>query len=214
MDALGLPATLADIPLEYFANALRWLGHQPATNPRDIWVMGISRGSEAALLLGVYYSDLVHGVVAAVPSDAAICSFPGCTSAAWTLGGQPLPYTNQFDNPEPTDVPDAVIPVQRIPGPIFLDCGGADQVWNSCAYAQAIIGHLDAAHDPYPHELAAYPDAGHGIGAPIPYEPAANQAQQTVDGVSVNLSGTTPEANALALAQLWPRLLAFFAANS
>ncbi len=212
--AAGLPATLADIPLEYFANAMRWLDRQPATNPHDVWVMGISRGSEAALLLGVYFSDLVHGVVAAVPSDAAICSYPGCTSAAWTLHGQPLPYTTQFDNPQPTDHPDAVIPVQRIPGPIFLDCGGADQAWNSCAYAQAIIGRLDAAHDPYPHELAAYLDAGHGIGSPIPYEPTANQAQQTVDGVSVNLSGTAPEANPLALAQLWPRLLAFLAANS
>jgi hypothetical protein len=37
--------------------------------------------------------------------------------------GRPVPYTNQFDQPHPTDNPAAVIPVGKIHGPVFLDCG-------------------------------------------------------------------------------------------
>lgn len=89
----GLPSTLAGIPLEYFAKALRWLAAQPGVNPAKIAVLGVSRGSEAAQLLGVHYPGLVHAVIASVPSDAAICSYPGCRGAAWTLNGRPVPFT-------------------------------------------------------------------------------------------------------------------------
>ena len=61
------------------------LAAQPEVNPAKIAVLGASRGSEAAQLLGVYYPNLVHAVIASVPSDASICSYPGCTGPAWTL---------------------------------------------------------------------------------------------------------------------------------
>jgi Acyl-CoA thioester hydrolase/BAAT N-terminal region/BAAT / Acyl-CoA thioester hydrolase C terminal len=77
--APGLSQTLSKIPLEYFAGALRWLARQPGVNPGSIAVLGVSRGSEAAQLLGVYYPGLVHAVIASVPSNAAVCSYPGCT---------------------------------------------------------------------------------------------------------------------------------------
>jgi dienelactone hydrolase len=123
----GLPSQLKDIPLEYFAQALHWLARQPGVLANDIYVSGASRGSEAALLLGAYYPSLVHGVIASSPSDVSLCSYPGCTGPAWTLHGKPLPYTRQFDNPDPTDNPAAVIPVQKIHGPVLLDCGTDDQ---------------------------------------------------------------------------------------
>jgi hypothetical protein len=53
--APGLPASLADIPLEYFARALRWLRRQPQVNPVHVLALGISFGSEAALLVGAHY---------------------------------------------------------------------------------------------------------------------------------------------------------------
>ena len=65
----GLPQTLKDIPLEYFATALRWLAAQPGVDPKRVVVLGGSRGGEGALLIGSTYPDLVHAVIADVPSD-------------------------------------------------------------------------------------------------------------------------------------------------
>ncbi len=197
----GLPQTLSNIPLEYFAKAVQWLDAQPGVDPDRVWVLGGSRGSEAALLLGVHYPQLVHGVIASSPGDAALCSYPDCSGPAWTLDGQPVPYTSQFLNP--ADDPAAIIPVEQIAGPAFLDCGGDDQVWTSCTFADAIMNRLNAAHDLYPHELEAYPEAGHGVDILVPYEPA------TAGPDTALVQGGTPDANQVALAEVWPQLLAF-----
>ena len=162
---------------------------------------GTSRGSEAALLLGVHYPGLVHGVVASVPGDAAGCSFPCRGGPAWTFGGKPVPYTRQFDDPYPTDNPAAVIPVEDIEGPVFLDCGQTDAVWVSCAYSRAIMARLARNHDRYAHVLYSYPNAGHGVGSIVPYQPSE-------DGVN-ELAGRYKLSNQVADATLWPSLLAW-----
>jgi dienelactone hydrolase len=199
----GLPQSLSRIPLEYFARALRWLARQPGVDPHRILVLGISRGSEAALLLGVHYPKLVHGVIAAVPSNVANAAFPNPDQPAWTLGGKSIPYTLQFNNPAPTDVPAAVIPVERIRGPIFLVCGGLDAVWGSCPYSEAIVRRLDAHHSPHRHELFRARLGGHLVGAVVPYEPGF---------VAFDPTEETTVANEQARERLWPRLLAFLAA--
>ncbi|MCP4213751.1 MAG: hypothetical protein GY765_03795 [bacterium] len=48
----GLPATLEEIPLEYFKTAIDWLKVQPLVDPNKIGVIGSSKGGELALLLG------------------------------------------------------------------------------------------------------------------------------------------------------------------
>ena len=207
----GLPQSLEDIRLEYFAKALRWLGSRPGVDSHRLWVDGTSRGNEAALLLGVHYPGLVHGVVALVPSDAAICSYPGCAGPAWTFQGKAVPYTIQFDDPHPTDDPAAVIPVARIRGPVFLDCGGFDQVWSSCPYARAIMAEFATAHDPYPHVLMVSQEGGHGsaLGDP-PYEPGLAEYEWGTSGEGMeNVAGPTPVANDLAWAAQWPRFIDF-----
>ena len=62
--APGLPATLSNIPLEYFTKALTWIRQQPGVDSSHVLVYGNSRGSEAALLLGANFPQLVNGVVA------------------------------------------------------------------------------------------------------------------------------------------------------
>jgi dienelactone hydrolase len=201
----GLPSRLKDIPLEYFAQALRWLARQPGVLANEIYVSAVSRGSEGALLLGAYYPALVHGVIASSPNDSALCSYPGCTGPAWTLHGKPLPYTKQFDNPDPTDNPAAVIPVQKIYGPVLLDCGTDDQTWTSCTFAQAIQRHLTAVSDRYAHVLYRYVGAGHFVGGLIPYEPTS------YGYTNLNGLGDTLLANTDADARLWPEVLSFLA---
>ena len=51
-------------------------------------VLGVSRGSEAAQLLGAYYPSLVSAVVASVPSGTCLSvDIPDCSLPAWTLNG-------------------------------------------------------------------------------------------------------------------------------
>ncbi|MHB8452095.1 MAG: acyl-CoA thioester hydrolase/BAAT C-terminal domain-containing protein [Mycobacteriales bacterium] len=175
----------------------------PATGSPHAAVLefgGSDGGLSGALvsgLLAAYFPTLIHGVVASVPSDVSKCSSPGCPGPAWTLHGRPLPFTRQFDNPYPTDNPGAVIPVERIQGPILLDCAGADLVWSSCPYAQAIIKRLRQYGAAGRATLGAYPSAGHKIGALVPYQPTIGAPLYDAP-----VAGANSDANALALAQL------------
>jgi dienelactone hydrolase len=193
----GLPHSLESIPLEYFAKALRWLRLQPHVDPSRIIVLSASRGSEAALLLGVHYSNLVHAVVAQVPSNVAHGGYPDGSEPAWTLRGQLIPYTHEFNTSNPTDNPAAVIPVERIRGPVLLTCAGHDTVWASCPYAGAIIRRLDAHHDGYAHVLYRYARSDHRIGL-MPYEP---------------LAFGNDRATEITREHVWPRLLTFLDAR-
>jgi dienelactone hydrolase len=195
--APGLPPTLERIPLEYFAKALRWLGGRPEVDAGRISVLGISRGSEAALLLGVHYPQLVHGVVALVPSNSSLCGLPACAGPAWTFGGRAVPFTRSFNTPNPTDDPRAVIPVERIRGPVFAGCAGADEVWTSCAYAHAIVARRGDAPTVYFDAV----DAAHLVGTAVPYEPST-------------LSDYLAEPTERGREQLWPKLLAFLRASA
>jgi dienelactone hydrolase len=199
----GLPSTLADIPLEYFAKALRWLAAQPGVNPARIAVLGVSRGSEAAQLLGVHYPSLVHAVIASVPSNAAICSFPNCNGPAWTFDGKPVPYASQIRHPMPSNSA-AAISDQKINGPVFLDCGEADRTWPSCPYAEAILNRLNSGHDRFKHVLYAYPGAGHYVGSFAPYQPVSVPARYLYAPSFAAIQQAEPA--------LWQHLLAFLSA--
>jgi dienelactone hydrolase len=148
--APGLPATLTDVPLEYFARALRLLRAQPGVDPDHLLVDGASRGGEAALLLGATYPDLVHGVVAGVPSSR-VGRTPNGATPAWTLGGQPI-------------TPGEEIPVERIHGPVLMNCGGQDGEWPSCIFVDAVSSRLRQHHFRYPVTALKYPDGGHYVG--------------------------------------------------
>jgi dienelactone hydrolase len=192
-----LPPTLSHIPLEYFARALTWLSRQPGIDPTRLVMLGVSRGSEAALLMGVHYPRLVHAVIGMVPSDVAFCSFPGCLGPAWTFRGRPVPYLNRAENPAAN--PAAIIPVERIRGPVLVACGEDDQSWDSCDYSQAIMVRLNAHHDRYLHVRYAYPGAGHYVGLFVADQPASAAADPSA------------AADEQARALLWPRLLTFLA---
>jgi hypothetical protein len=64
----GLPKTLHNIPLGYFAKALGCCGPSPAWIPRHVLVSGVSRGGEAALLLGASFPRRSTGSSPAFPA--------------------------------------------------------------------------------------------------------------------------------------------------
>lgn len=197
----GLPSTLTRIPLEYFQKALRKLAAQPGVDPARIFAWGISRGSEAALLLGVHYPDLVHGVIAGAPSALVFGNYPSTGQPAWTLEGVAIPFVpgTDFGTTHPALQPAAVIPVEKIRGPVFTSCGGDDTVWPSCTYASAITRRLQATHSPYSHVALNYPDAGHAIGVMTGYISLTSNGG---DGGSILANGS-------ALADAHQKLLAF-----
>lgn len=215
-DEPGLPPALENVPLDYFVKALTWLGQQPGVDPRRLAVMGASRGSEAALLLGSHFPQLVHAVAAYSPSSVVNpgISPTGAGGTAWTLAGKPVPgvASYEYGDPSPRSDPQAVIPVEDVRGPIFLVSGADDELWPSPRYAAAIIARLDAAHDPLPHQSLVYPGAGHGVAVAIPYGPAPQAVVSSQYG-ELYLGGSAP-ANARADADSWPKLLHFLTAAS
>ena len=204
----GLPATLKDIPLEYFARALRWLDRQPQVLKGQTYVMGASRGSEAALLLGAHYPTLVHGVIASSPSDVSFSSSPHAGSAAWTFHGRPVPYTRLLLGPNvPAEDPAAAIPVADIRGPVFLDCGTDDQEWTSCAYALRIENRLASARFAYPHVVYRYLGVGHSVDLLVPSSPAWSHSSSPSPSTPATRCSPTPTRTPASA----PRLLAFLA---
>ena len=88
-----LPKELIEIPLEYFAEAVEWLRDRPEVGAARVGVLGMSRGGEAALLIGASVPE-VAAVVALVPSGVTGNGIGADVSAmaqsAWTLKGVPF----------------------------------------------------------------------------------------------------------------------------
>jgi dienelactone hydrolase len=186
--APGLPRNLSNIPLEYFTRALGVLRAQPGVDPHHLLVAGGSRGGEAALLLGAHFPHLVNGVVAGVPSSVVNpAERPDTGQPAWTLGGHPLlaMSPSEFGQPNPPGKPQAVIPVERIRGPVLLACGGQDLRWPSCAYVDAITVRLRAHGFTHPVTALRYPDAGHLVGGLTAWYGSLTDDALTSDGGTV-----------------------------
>lgn len=186
--AARLPSELREIDLEYFRDALEWLAAQPEADPHRLVVFGVSRGSEAAMLVGAHFGRLVSGVVAAVPSNVVVCSWPP-GAPAWMIEGRPLPYQSRFG--PPVFVQGAEIPVENIRGPMALIGGGSDRVWPSLAMAQALSDRRRAAGLSGADLLLAYPAASHALGLLLPDRPGLSAEDRR------------------AIEDAWPRILDF-----
>jgi dienelactone hydrolase len=188
----GLPSELRRIPLEYFQAALRWLAARPGVDPGRLVVYGVSRGGEAALLVGATFPDLVHGVVSCTGSAYVLGSTPP-GAAAWTYGGTPIAERG-------------AIPVERIAGPVLAFFGGKDGIGDPTPSEQEIAsrarrsGRKDIV-------VKVYPDAGHGTGCRIPNAPTGDE-YPLAPGTTL-YGGGTPTSNAEAAAAAWPLVLRF-----
>ena len=224
----GLPQMLMNIPLEYFAKAADWLRQQPGVDPKHVGIIGWSKGAEAALITAATFPKDFQAVIAFMPSSvvwSGINYGPGPISSSWTLHGQSLPWVNPVINPamfsngkplvflgpyrdglkDAAAVKKAVIPVERIAGPVLLVSATDDQIWPSSLMAKQIMQRLTEHHHAYSDESLCYAGAGHDIQAP--YRPT-NASVVAGPGGSFAFGGD-PTAYAFADRDAWNKVLAF-----
>jgi uncharacterized protein len=218
-DAPGLPKTLESIPLEYFKTAIDWFQSQPGADSGRLGVVGTSIGGEAALVVASHYPD-IKVVVAAVPSNVVwpgISTTKSSPESTWTLGGKPLPvlpygapgggfqgiyglYDNGLKGLDQHR--HAIIPVERIAGPVLLVCGRHDELWPSCPMSERIMGRLKDKRFAHPYRLLAYDDAGHAsFGPPLASDDPHLENLSTLGG--------TAAGNNAARRDAWPQSMAF-----
>jgi dienelactone hydrolase len=166
----GLPEDLVHIDVEIVGRAADWLLRRPDVNPGRVAVMGMSRGSELALLAGALLEP-IGSVVAFAPSGVCWAGFGphGPVAApAWRFGGEDIPCAGMYPMgaPPPSVAPGAPIalgpifeamlrdqdmiraaeiPIERVKGPILMVSGEADAMWPASKMAQ-IAEHRAAEH--------------------------------------------------------------------
>jgi len=198
--------TISEIPLESFPVA------ELAERNDRVAVVGVSRGAEAALLLGAY-DDRVDAVVGLSPTAymwAWIAD--GHQSSAWTWRGEALPFVPFDLDWQPADDPPsyvglyrqslmkaadraeaARIPVERFAGDLLLAAGEDDRVWPSAEFARRI-----AAVRPERTEVLISTPAGHRPVFP---------GEQPKSGGQVMARGGSDEADQALGRLVWPHLL-------
>lgn len=235
-NAPDLPEKLVNIPLEYFEESLEWLTAAPEIDPKRIGVIGGSRGGELALVLGSRFPQL-RVVVAKVPSHVV---WPGCCDEesfekpSWTWRGKgltamPKPeiaYRAKEYWPEVRDdwlgfywlglgdtsaEAAAVIPVEKINGPVLMITGGDDRCWPSSYMADLVMDRLEAKGFPHRFVHLRYDDSGHAAG-PLPYWPTVRMVNpiHPYNEEPIALGGT-PESLAHSSVDAWKKILEFLA---
>jgi dienelactone hydrolase len=222
-----LPRAFADIPVERLDEARDWLRGRATVDATRIAVYGTSKGAEFAVLAGVHL-PWVTAVVAVAATDVVWEGWgagvePGKRSS-FSFGGKPLPFVPYVDFAEefagfqagepvrmrrfqdkgraanPAAAVAARIPVEQIKAPLLVVGGQDDQVWASGMMAQNIAERRAKAG--LDTVALIYTDAGHALGD-TGFSPTTHY---DVGPLKV---GGTPEGNAHAQGDAWPRTIAF-----
>jgi dienelactone hydrolase len=232
--APGLPQALIQVEVEAVERAVSWLRGTGVVEGDTVGVIGMSRGSELALLASALL-DGVGPVVAFAPSGiswSGIGPAGPVDSPTWTFRGEPIPYARmaaapvEFLRPPTPDAPplamrpmfeaaladprvwrDAEIAVEAAKGPILLVSGEDDAMWPATTMAAMI--ERRAADRAFGHRVVHlhYPDAGHTAGG-VPGHPAETEVRHPLTGGYYALGGTHA-GNAAAREDSWPRVVSF-----
>jgi dienelactone hydrolase len=233
----GLPQTLQNVPLEYFGQALNYLGRHRRVAAGRITMLGVSKGGEAALLTGATYPTAVRAVISLVGSGlvtqgisqgvltGSLLEILRTPVSCWTYHGRELPY-----------LPNVVTPRMEAAvaagGPVALgwaapDLGNAADVARSAIPVEQITGPIllisggdDQTYGPAFQEAAAQRLASLGhthtwkhvvhqdAGHLIAAAPYRPTTQSVFPGPGVPFQfGGTPAADAAARVAIWQEVL-------
>ena len=234
----GLPPTLTDIPVEYFGTALSYLRDRADIAAGRIAVHGVSKGGEAALLIGSIF-PAVRAVVSVVGGGlitqgisqgvqtGSLLEILRTPVASWTYQGRELPYLPNVVTPRMEAAVDAGGPVSL--GWAAPDLSRADKVAEAAIAVDRIAGPVllisgadDQTYGPAFQEAAAQRLAAAGHPHPlrhIVHEGAGHliasvgyrpTTQSVFPGPGVPFQyGGTPAADAAARLATWLETLRF-----
>jgi dienelactone hydrolase len=179
----------AAMTVESFDAAVTWLAREPAVDEKRIFVFGSGSAAPLALWFAVNRPAEVYGAIVASGATALQCA-SDAGAPVLLEHGEPVACEEPVRPPSDT----ALLPLDRIPGPLLLACGTRDDVVaDACAWqagAELVRGPMLA------DVVLRAVGAGHAISVP-PLIP-------------VGLAGSGPaEAQATedARAAFWARLL-------
>jgi hypothetical protein len=105
--------------------------------------------------------------------------------------------------------PRAVIPFERITGPVLLTCGGLDLEWPSCSFVDDVTQRLSAHHFRHPVTVLRYPDGGH----PLRRSPTGRDLHQPDGGRARRHRRRAQRSSAEAEAEAEAKILALLGAR-
>lgn len=216
-----LPGSFIDIRIDQLAEVRAALVGMPGVDVQRFGLFAGSKGSEFALAAASHY-DWIDAVVAYAPSDLIWEGWgietleAEATRSSFSLAGRALPFmpyrgfveglsagpaadllaiheNGRADHPQREA--SARIPVERYRGRLLLVAGDRDKLWNSGRMARNIVAARAAQG--LETDALIYAAAGHDI--------AGGSIDPRVDP----RGGGSPEANAAARSDAWPRVIAF-----
>ena len=181
------PQTAANLDLEYFERALRYVSQRSDILGSRIGIWGRSMGGEMALLMGTIAPDL-KAIVVFGAGTFVIGPFIGdSTTAGPTYNGKPIPFIPLptpvtmrmadgslagFQRPAIEDPAFALkakefrIKTEKISGgPVLLIAGADDQIFPACPLANE--AYLQVRRKQPKSEYYCYPKAGHALEVPF-----------------------------------------------
>jgi dienelactone hydrolase len=229
----------ATLALAYFRAP--WLREQPSLDATRLGVLGISKGSELALLLGATF-PAIRAVVAYAPSAVVWAAggrdkLTGEIHSSWTHAGRRVPFVPfrlrkfmlrsmpRYFLKKPISfsplftsaledreaVERAAIPAEKTNGAILLISGDEDSLWPSSRMAQRVMDRLAAHRFAHPFRHLRYADAGHALR--YPHLPTTlRQAHQPAMNFAAAFGGTAA-GDARAQADAWREAIAFLDAH-
>ncbi|NMB55971.1 MAG: acyl-CoA thioesterase [Leptolinea sp.] len=229
----NLPPQLSRVPLEYFEKVIDWIKQNPITRGKDIWLLGMSKGAEVALILASRHSEITR---VALWAPHAYC-FQGIAfknESSWTDKGIDVPYIrikNRWvfrhtldcfvknrpfgytpvyqksleaaDNKE-----EARIRVENSKADFLFftskDCG----MWNTYDGSVDIMDTLRKNEYPHNYALIVYDEAGEPYY--VPYVIPASETSVKIFPRLVFSTGGTLQGNAHAREDAWEKTIEFF----